>query len=108
VMTGDASSIPRDSLSDSFRVVCKTTSLSAVLSAIADAERSRVSHLPLQKLWAAAGAASRRKTSGLHRRFLQHSWRLLTSSTTLMPRALLVAFVAVSSFAIVRWRMAAG
>ena len=108
VMTGDASNLPSECRSDSFRVVAKTTSLSAVLSAIADAERSRVSHLPLQKLWMAAGAASRRSKERLHSRLLHQSRRLLASSTALMPRAALVALVALSSLALVRWRMAAG
>jgi CheY-like chemotaxis protein len=107
VMTGDADSLPSDSRSNFFRIVAKTTSLSVVLSAIADANRSRVSRLPLQKLWAAAGASSRRNKDRFHQRFLQQSRQLLASSTALIPRAMLVAFVAVSSVALVRWRMAA-
>jgi hypothetical protein len=66
-----------------------------------------VSRLPLQKLWAAAGVSSRRNKDRFHQRFLQQSRQLLASSTALIPRAMLVAFVAVSSFALVRRRMAA-
>jgi CheY-like chemotaxis protein len=108
VVTADANSLPSDSRSDFFRVVAKTTSLSGVLSAIADANRSRVSRLPLHKLWAAAGSSSRRRRAPLHWRVLHKSRRLLASSTALIPQAMLVAFVAVSSLALVRWRMAAG
>jgi CheY-like chemotaxis protein len=98
VLTGDANTIRGTGLPGAFRVIAKTSSAEAMLTAIADATRARGSRL-----------SRPHKVFGLCSRLLQRSRRALVSSVASVPRSLLLTLAVVSSFAFIRHlRMTAG
>jgi CheY-like chemotaxis protein len=90
------------SLARAFRIIGKPVPVDDLLSAIADAAAHRIVHLPLQKLWLAAGAVARSRGARLARLRRSAVGRAVTS-TPAAPIVLL--FVLLSSLALFRrWR----
>jgi two-component system OmpR family response regulator len=91
-------------LTGAFRIMRKPVPVEELLSALAEAAAHRVVHLPLKKLWRAAGALShscRKRVSRLRWPAIR---RVVTSAAAAPVFALLLL---ASSFALIqRWRVA--
>jgi len=89
-------------LTGAFRIIRKPVPVEELLAALSEAIAHRVVHLPLQKLWRAAGTASR----SCARRVSRLRWpaiRRVVTSASAAP--VIVLLLVVSSFALFRrWR----
>jgi CheY-like chemotaxis protein len=103
VVTGEGVRRDKDAgLTGAFRVIRKPVPVEELLAAISEAAAHRVVHLPLQRLWRAAGAASR----SCGKRVSRIRWpaiRRVVTSASAAP--VIVLLLLVSSLALFnRWR----
>jgi CheY-like chemotaxis protein len=86
-------------LTGAFRIIPKPVPVEDLLSAISEAAAHRVVHLPLQRLWLAAGAVSRSR----HNRLSRFRWAAIRRVVTSASVAPIVALILVlSSLALVK------
>jgi two-component system, NtrC family, response regulator AtoC len=104
VVTGEHAPGQDAGLAGALRVIRKPVPVNHLLSAIAEAVAHRVVHLPLEKLWRAAGAVSR---SPRHR-VSRSPWRAIRRFFTPTVAAPIVALIVLaSSLALLKhWRAA--
>lgn len=105
VVTGERGRRDKDAgLTGAFRIMRKPVLVEELLAALAEAAAHRAFHLPLQKIWRAAGALShscRKRVSRLRWPAIR---RVVTSGAA---APVLVLLLLASSFALVqRWRVA--
>ena len=110
VVTGERAQGGDASLAGAFRIIRKPVPVEDLLSAITEATAHRVVHLPLQKLWLAAGAVSRSRRHRVSRsrrdRVSRSPWaaiRRVVTSASAAPIVVLILLA--SSFALIKhWR----
>jgi CheY-like chemotaxis protein len=104
VVTGERAGDP--ALAGAFRIIGKPVPVDDLLSAIAEATAHRIVHLPLHKLWSAAGKVTRsrgNRVAWLRRSAVGRAAGRAASSPAVLPIVLLI--VLVSSLALLnRWR----
>jgi CheY-like chemotaxis protein len=92
------------SLEHAFRVIRKPVPVQDLLSALEAARAHRAAHLPLQKLWLAAGTASRPRAAWTYWDKLRGLGSSIRSSSSAMHVFMLTVVLA-SSFSLVKhWR----
>jgi two-component system chemotaxis response regulator CheY len=104
VVTGERDPGADPALAGALRIIRKPVPVNHLLSAIAEATAHRVVHLPLQKLWRAAGAVARPP----RHRVSRSPWRAIRRFVTPTVAAPIVALIVlVSSLALLKhWRAA--
>ena len=101
VVTGEHAPGKDARLAGALRIIRKPVPVNHLLSAIAEAVAHRVVHLPLQKLWRAAGAVSRSP----RRRVSRSPWSAIRRAVTPAAAAPFVALIfLVSSLALIKHR----
>jgi CheY-like chemotaxis protein len=99
VVTGERAPGEDAGLAGALRIIRKPVPVNHLLSAIAEAVAHRVVHLPLEKLWRAAGAVSRSPK----RRVSRSPWRAIRRVVT--PASIGVLILLGSSLALIKhWR----
>ncbi len=91
------------SLEDAFRVIRKPVRVEDLLSALEAARAHRAAHLPLQKLWLAAGAAPRARAARTPWDKLRRLGSSICSSSAV--QVVMLTIVLASSFSLLKhWR----
>jgi CheY-like chemotaxis protein len=95
VVTAERSPGSDPGLAGALRIICKPVPVNHLLSAIAEATAHRVVHLPLEKLWRAAGALPRRPRHRVSRspwralpRFMTPAWAASVAAVILLASSL--------------------
>jgi CheY-like chemotaxis protein len=103
VVTGERNQPAKDAgLAGAFRIIRKPVPVQDLLAALSEAAAHRVVHLPLQKLWRAAGAVSRSCAKRVSRSRWPAVRRVVTSASA---APVIVLLLLVSSWALLqRWR----
>jgi two-component system chemotaxis response regulator CheY len=98
IVSGERTVADDATLAGAFRVMRKPVPLEELLTAITEAGARRIAHLPLNKLWSAAGTVS------AIRRPVRTRWRALHELVSPARVAVLALVLAASVGLLVRWR----